>query len=302
MSRVPKIFHYTFGMASDFGGMPWSLVHHVCLKSAAERIAPEQTFLYYEFEPSGPWWELGRELITPVRIEAPREIFGRPLTHVAHRSDVVRLQMLIQHGGIYLDADVLVQRSFDDLLNHSAVLGEEGINAQFGLGNAVVLAAPRSPFLRRWLEKYRSFRSTGNDEFWNEHSVKLPSKLALAYPREITVLPHTAFFWPLWIEEHLDWIYASDRPIPIDLTYANHLWESKAWKYLEDLTPRHVRSVDTNFHVWARPLIDDLPDGFGAPTLGQRLQKHRRRTLQKAREAKDFETALAELSGDEAAE
>jgi hypothetical protein len=198
MSRIPKILHYAFGLAKDFGGKPWSLVHHVCLKSALARIAPDKAFFYYEFEPSGPWWELSRQLVTPVRIEAPREIFGRPLAHVAHRAGVVRLQKLIEHGGIYLDADVLVQRSFDDLLNHSTVLGQEGLDAGVGLADAVILAEPQSPFLCRWLNEYRSFRSTGRDEFWNEHAVKLPLRLARAYPNEITVLPHTAFFWPLW--------------------------------------------------------------------------------------------------------
>jgi hypothetical protein len=284
MSRVPKILHYIFGMASDFGGKPWSLVHHVCLKSAVERITPEQTFFYYEFEPSGPWWELSRALVTPVKIEAPREIFGRPLDYVAHRSDVVRLQKLIEHGGIYLDADVFVQRGFDDLLDHQTVLGKE---SGYGLANAVILAERQSPFLRRWLEEYRSFLSAPREsEMWNEHSVRLPAKLARAYPNEITVLPHTAFFWPLWTEEHLNWIFASNRPIPIDQTYANHLWEQAAWNYLEDLTPRRVRSVDTNFHFWARPLLNDLPNEFGAPTLRKRLRTRGRRTLQKAQALK----------------
>jgi Glycosyltransferase sugar-binding region containing DXD motif len=285
MSRVPKILHYTFGMASDFGGKPWSLVHYACLKSAVERITPDQVFLYYEFEPSGPWWELSRELITPVRIEAPREIFGRPLAHVAHRSDVVRLQKLIEHGGIYLDADVLVQRGFDDLLNHQTVLGQEGIDAQMGLANAVILAEPHSQFLLRWLEEYRSFRwDVAVRETWNEHSVKLPARLAHAHPSEITVLPHTAFYWPLWIKEHLDWIFASNKPICLGQAYANHLWENLAWeRYLEDLTPRRVRSVDTNFNLWARPLIDGLPDSLGAPNLRRRLRKYRTLTLNKAR-------------------
>lgn len=292
MNRVPKILHYTFGMARDFGGKPWSLVHHVCLKSAVERIGPKETFFYHEFEPTGPWWELSRELVTPVRIEAPREIFGRPLDHVAHRSDVVRLQQLIKHGGIYLDADVLVQRSFDDLLDHRTVLGQEGQDAHWGLANAVILAEPRSPFLCRWLEEYRSFRG----EVWNEHSVQLPLKLARAYPSEITVLPPTAFFWPLWTDEHLDWIFASTRPIPVDQSYANHLWEKNAWKYLEDLTPRRVRSVDTNFHFWARPFIDSLPDNYGAPSLRRRFQKQKKRAFRKVqalkRQAKQYVTTV----------
>ena len=91
MSRIPRVLHYTFGMAADFGGQPWSLVHHVCLKSAIARIRPEQVYFYYEYEPTGPWWALTHDLVTLVQITAPREIFGTPLAHVAHRSDVVRL-------------------------------------------------------------------------------------------------------------------------------------------------------------------------------------------------------------------
>jgi len=238
---------------------------------------PDQVFLYYEFEPSGPWWELSRELITPVRIEAPRSIFGRQLTHVAHRSDVVRLQKLIEHGGIYLDADVFVQRSFDDLLNHQTVLGQEGND---GLANAAILAEPQSPFLHRWLAEYRTFQAgPPGTEFWNFHSVLLPRMIARAYPLEITTLPPTAFFWPLWTEEHLKWIFASSRPIPHNQRYANHLWENFAWRYLEDLTPERVRTVDTNFHIWARPFISGLPNRLGSPSLHRRLQKHGRRFL-----------------------
>jgi len=284
---VPKILHYTFGMAHDFGGKPWSLVHHVCLKSAIERIEPRQTFFYYEFEPTGPWWELSRELVTPVRIEAPREIFGRPLEHVAHRSDVVRLQQLIRHGGIYLDADVLVQRSFDDLLDHHTVLGQEAHEGEPGLANAVILAEPQSAFLCRWLEEYRSFRGgPPGSKFWNAHSVLLPKRLASEHPSEITILPPTAFFWPLWTEDHLDWIFASNKPIPLDRTYANHLWENFAWRYLEDLTPRRVRQVDTNFHRWARPLINGIADGYGAPGLRRRLEKQKQRAVRKVRAMK----------------
>ena len=181
-NRIPKILHYTFGLAKDFGGQPWSLVHHVCLKSAVERIKPEKVLFYYEYEPSGAWWELSRELVTPVRIEAPREIFGHPLRHVAHRADVVRLQQLIEHGGIYLDADVLVQRNFDPLLDHAAVLGAEGVDAEVGLANAVILAERDTPFLKRWLDSYHSFRGNGMREYWSEHSVRLPAALAKAYP------------------------------------------------------------------------------------------------------------------------
>jgi mannosyltransferase OCH1-like enzyme len=59
---------------------------------------------------------------------------------------VVRLQKLIEHGGIYLYADVLVQRDFDDLLSERVVLGCEG---ERGMANAVILSQPNAPFLVR---------------------------------------------------------------------------------------------------------------------------------------------------------
>src|SRR3569833_1175802 len=68
---IPKIIHYCFGMAEDFGGKEWSLVHHVCLASAVARIRPEKVYFYYAHEPRTAWWELSRELVTPVRITAP---------------------------------------------------------------------------------------------------------------------------------------------------------------------------------------------------------------------------------------
>ena len=286
MARIPKILHFTFGMASDFGGKPWGLVHHICLKSAIERIRPEEAFFHFEFEPTGLWWELSRKLITPNKVVAPREIFGNPLLHVAHRSDVLRLQTLIEHGGIYLDTDVFVHRDFDELLNNSAVLGQEGIDGAFGLANAVILAEPRAPFLCRWLEGYRSFRSKGTDEFWVEHSVILPQKLAREHPHEITVLPHTAFFWPWWSEEHLAWIFESRRPLPIDNAYCTHLWESKSWRYVGGLTAQEVKSVHSNFNLWARPLITDLPNGYGVFPLRDRMGRSWKRTSRKLGRAK----------------
>ena len=123
---IPKVLHYCFGMARDFGEKPWSLVHYVCLRSAVERLRPEKVLFYFEYEPTGPWWNLTREMVTPVAVKAPREIFGIPVIHPAHRSDIVRLERLLEAGGIYLDADVFVQRDFDNLLHHRTVLGKEG--------------------------------------------------------------------------------------------------------------------------------------------------------------------------------
>lgn len=272
-SRIPKILHYCFGFSPDFGGKPLSLTHYVCIRSAVERLRPDAAFLYYEFEPRGPWWNKVRELVKPVRIKAPREIFGRPVDHPAHRADITRLEKLIEQGGIYLDTDVFVHRSFDHLLSNSTVLGREGDEAHNKLCNAVILAEPDAPFLVRWREQYRDFRGSGRGRFWNEHSVQRPAALAERYPREVTVLSNRAFFWPLFFAEDLKSIFRSTDEIVSDDTLATHLWENKAWRrYLELLTPGKIRKRDSNFNRWARPMVADLEDDFGSLTTRRHVQ------------------------------
>ncbi len=264
VSKIPRTLHYCFGMAADFGGKPWGLSHHACVASAIEHICPDRVNFYCEYEPEGPWWDLTRPLVDVVKIKAPRSIFGNAVEHPAHRADVVRLQALIREGGIYLDTDVLVHRAFDPLLGHDTVLGAEGVGAQFGTANAVVLARPNAPFLERWMERYRTFRGTASSN-WNEHSVRLPYLLSRKYPDEITIVDYRAFFWPLWTPSHLEWIFNSTRPCVFPQTYATHLWDGKSYRYTRGLTPRDVRSHDTNFHRWVIPYLAGLPDNYGAP-------------------------------------
>ncbi len=270
MSRIPKVLHYCFGLSANFGNKPWSLVHYVCVRSAIERVRPEKTLLYYEYEPRGPWWELTKSLLQPVAIKAPREIFGRPVHLTAHRADVVRLQVLLEHGGIYLDADVFVHRDFDDLLDNSFVISQEG---QIGLSNAALLSEPGACFAKRWYEEYHWFRGDRSYPLLIEHSIVLPLELSKKFPHELTVLPHTSFCWPLHHSDHLKWIFEPEQRAISTNVYGHHLWESLSWaKYLEHLTPRHVREIESNFHKWARPFLVDLPDDYGTPLIVEKLK------------------------------
>jgi len=174
---------------------------------------------------------------------------------------------------------MFVHRSFDDLLGHSVVLGEEMVADAAGriLCNAVILAQPAAPFLRAWREEYRSFRSTGADEFWDEHSCRIPMRLARQNPELVTILSPEAFFWPGTSREDIDLLFNSRTVIESPRAYANHLWGSIGWKrYLEELTPARVRAIDSNFHYWARPYVVDLPDHFGGPTWPRRLARRLR--------------------------
>ncbi len=268
--RVPKILHYVFGMMPDFGGKPWGLVHYACLASAVAKIKPDQVLFHYEHEPSGPWWELTKPLVTLCQRRAPTEIFGNPLVHVAQRAGCLRLQVLKEHGGIYLDADVMVHRSFDDLLHYPAVMAVEGRDEIQGMADAIIVAEKGSAFIDRWFDTYRTFRARGFDKYWAEHGVRMPARLACQNPEDIRVLPYSAFFWPLWTPEHLHWMYESITPIDTD-PYVNHLWEAVAWKYFAGLTPGQVRAKPSNFHSWLLPYLVGLPEDYGAVARAMEL-------------------------------
>ncbi|WP_275935916.1 glycosyltransferase family 32 protein, partial [Oenococcus oeni] len=66
-------------------------------------------------------------------------------------SDYVRLDILNKEGGIYLDTDVELIASFDDLLSHKAFIGRE---SQYAFSTAVIASEAHLPWLKDLLTDY----------------------------------------------------------------------------------------------------------------------------------------------------
>lgn len=275
---VPNILHFVFGMAPDFGGKPFSLVHYLSVKSAISLNNPEAACFHYEYEPKGKWWELAKPLLTLNKISAPERIFGNELKHVAHKADVVRLGMLKEQGGIYLDLDTISVKPFTPLLNAPFLIGQElrvpyvpknfrqrikyavrkragkigrTASSSTGLCNAVLFSEPESEFVNRWLDSYSNFRSKGRDKYWNEHSVKVPEKLAEMYPDQLKIESPYTFHYPLYDNPGLKAMFDEVNEYP--QAHLHHLWESFSWeKYLRDLSPEKIRQVDSTYNLLAR--------------------------------------------------
>ena len=273
---IPNILHFVFGMAPDFGGKPFSLVHYLSIRSAVELNRPDAVIFHYQYEPEGSWWEKAKPLVTLRPIKAPEEIMGNPLKHVAHQADVVRLRALQETGGIYLDLDTISVKPLSSLLVNEFVIGQE-LKAAFvprnwrqrlkkklgwiktgeastGLCNAVLLSAPNSRFVNRWLEEYKNFRSAGRDKYWNEHSVLVPQRLAALYPEELTQLGPYAFHYPLYNEEGLRMMFEEQHEFPE--AFLHHLWESFAWdKYMKALSREDILQTDSTYNLIARKYL-----------------------------------------------
>lgn len=275
---VPNIIHFVFGMAPDFGGKPFSLAHYLSVQSAITLNRPEQAIFHYQYESQGEWWERAKPLLTLNRVIAPDQFMGRTLHHVAHKADVIRLQALKETGGIYLDLDTISVKPLTPLLNCNFAIGQElkapyvpknwrqrwkqafrkrgttHPQAATGLCNAVLLSAPDSFFVNRWLEAYTTFRSRGRDKYWNEHSVQVPQQLAAHYPDQVVQLDPYAFHYPLYTASGLQSLFEKVETFPG--AYLHHLWESFSWNdYLSVLTPEKIRSEDTTYNLIARKYL-----------------------------------------------
>lgn len=69
----------------------------------------------------------------------------------AFASDYIRLYALYNYGGIYLDTDVLVYKSFDDLLSLPYFIGQDFLGA---IETGIIGAQPSTPWIKRVMDYY----------------------------------------------------------------------------------------------------------------------------------------------------
>ncbi len=277
---IPNIFHFIFGLKQDFGGKPFALAHFLAIKSAHCVNQPDAMFLHGSYEPQGEWWEKAKPFLTFNKIDSPQEIFGNRLFHIAHQADVLRLQILREVGGIYLDIDTICVKPLRELYSLEFVIGQqlatpthygflarigERVNTRgftllrrrriHGLCNAVMLAEKGSSFAGVWLDSYRTFRSHGRDTHWDEHSVKVPMELSRIYPRLLTKVSPYFFHFPLWDSYGLSLLFEKAASFP--RAYLHHLWEASSWdNYLSKLSPEVVLNRDSTYSRIARRYLE----------------------------------------------
>jgi hypothetical protein len=226
------------------------LIHYLAVATAKEVNPSFEVMMHVKHEPKDCfWWDAIKSMVTMVPIDVvPVEIFGKPIKNYAHSADIIRLQALIEYGGVYLDSDTICVQPFDPLLHHSFVMGIEQFEGQVnGLCNAVIMSGARAPFLYKWYDAYREFNPDG----WNESSVQKPMSLARQFPKLIHIEPNESFFKFDWSRTHSAQLHAGVH----DITdcYSLHLWESKTWDdTLKYLDPIRLLENTTTYSILAR--------------------------------------------------
>ncbi len=248
---IPKVIHFIFGLVPDFQKAPFSLVHWIAIKSAIDVHKPDMVYFHYAYEPSCALWEDIKPELTLNRITPPDMIGGGEVKHAAHKADILRLQLLYEHGGLYLDIDTISVKSVWGL-DYPCVVGTEmkSTGKVMGVSNAIIMAEQGSTFINKWLNLYESW----DPHSWNDHSVVLPAELARLNPHDVHVESPSSFTWPTWDPDGLKKLFIENHKF--EAAYVHHLWEMNSWgKYIGRLDPIMVRTHDTTYNVLARKYL-----------------------------------------------
>ncbi|PAA91573.1 hypothetical protein BOX15_Mlig028034g1 [Macrostomum lignano] len=220
---VPNVAHFVL----PFGNSELKFHHRVCLLSCVWLMRPRLLFLWYEKPPTGQHWEavqrnlsesgLWESTVVFARRDVPSAIYGLPVHKMEHKSDLMRLEAVLQFGGAYFDLDVITLRPLTSLRRFNFTIGRQSVD---GLCNGVFLAAPNSSFLVLWHLAYQVF-----DQFkWSALSVNLPHHMCASEAfRHLCHVEEDSMDQPTW--NRMDLIYKRPRKWPWQRrNYVMHLW------------------------------------------------------------------------------
>lgn len=169
---IPKVIHYCW-----LSGEPYPELVQKCMKSWRNHL-PDYNFVLWDRKKI-------QECLCPWVESALAE------RKWAFAADYVRLFALYNYGGIYLDCDVEVLKSFDDILAQDSFLGRE--SHKNVIEAAVMGAEPNLAWVKKSLDWYENRRF--NVSNLNNPSIAIPVviKNALMNFHGVKVLPAEYF-------------------------------------------------------------------------------------------------------------
>jgi hypothetical protein len=235
---IPNIAHFIFGLKPQ--EEEFLFVYYLSVYSCVLINNPDTIYFYYHYLPYGKWWEELQWIksIKFIKIDIPTHFGKKTIEKTAHKADKVRMDILLEKGGVYLDIDTICVKPYKYLLNNRVVLGKE---IPTGICNAIMMTEKNSDFFKIWIENYEEHFNTNG---WGEGSIILPYKLAEQYPNLLNLQEADLFFLPTWTE--IDRIFEKPVDIPSKLITL-HLWETMSMKYINEI--KGWEWANTNTHT-----------------------------------------------------
>ena len=231
---IPDIVHFVVGQTHTSMHQPttestadFQLQHWLAIRSVRDTLRPQHIYCHVASPPpASQWWERAKSLCTqllPVR--SLTHVFGRPIHHAQQKADFLRLEALLQHGGVALDLDVLTVNSWKaDATQYQLCFQQDfvvgftqsaKINWADRFDTSFIGAKKDSPLLREWYSAYRMFDdrskvadsgTDGSGDSWTVYDDNVVSFSAALLWTLNTLRPH---------------LLTQMQPTTIGLPYAN---------------------------------------------------------------------------------
>lgn len=272
---IPRVAHFVFGLREQ--DEPFHFLHYASLESCRRVLEPEAIYFHHKHLPWGSWWERIVPHLTLVTVDDVEEVLsadylsGRvpPEYRYAHHADFIRLDALVEHGGVYADIDTIFVRPFPaELFDAPFVIGREPAvrdertgELRPSLCNALMMAERGAPFARAWQAEI----ADALDGTWSNHSGFLPERLSRTRPEIVRVEPEVSFFPFGPSRAGLSRLLEQRAPLPRG-TVSVHLWAHLWWdRRRRDFSsvhggwciPSFLRSAPTTLADLARPYVPD---------------------------------------------
>lgn len=139
--NIPKIIHYCW-----FGGKEKPSKVQKCIDSWHKYLSD------YEFM---EWNESNFDINCNEYVKQAYE--NKKFAYV---SDYARINALYQYGGIYMDTDVMVCKSFNDLLVNKCILGFEEENY---IATSFMASIPKHDLIKEFIDRYKDINFYNDD-------------------------------------------------------------------------------------------------------------------------------------------
>ncbi len=253
-NKIPNIIHFMYFIGPN--SREFGFINYLAVRTAYEVQKPKIIYFYYNNEPSNNInWERMKQYVTMVKIIPPTNFMGIEIKYPQYQADIVRLEKLKEHGGIYLDTDILMIKPLTPFMNEECVLGGEGyidhvsdlhttdISKIGSISNAVILSKPNSRFISLWLD---TLPDGFKKNIWAYHAVVLPFEL---YKKDTTLftLQEVEAFIPFDFRDK--YIFSSDvkQIFRLNKSYTMHMWETIWRDDISKINDDYLKKVNNIF-------------------------------------------------------
>lgn len=225
---IPKIIHLIY-----INERPLQLYNYQCIYSIIRHHSDYQIWIHNDIEPDTQEWSnlCNVQNVYIKRINRNKLFDGIDIQFVQYEADILRMSILLEYGGIYMDIDVYVIKNISPLLTgHGLYIVKE---TEESLINCVIISEIGNKFLEIW---FNYFKTGLRIDVWAWHIRELP-KMLLSDTYQLSkynikLLGYETFCPIHWTEKNK--ITDSTTCQLSDNVYGIHLFETILGNELQD--------------------------------------------------------------------